>query len=144
MDNNIAYQILLASYLFGFLLMIFYDFFNRLFYKQKGHLIRYLLESLFFLIATLIFFIIMLTIANAKFNIFIPLFIFLGIITYMLFLESYFQKVYQVIFLKIGDFLEKKRLLIKNKFAIIKKKRIKAKHEKNQRSKRKNSRQKQN
>ena len=128
--------------------MIFYDLFNRIFYKKKGHLIRLLLEIIFFLIMSLIFFIIMLFIANAKFNIFIPLFLFLGIITYMLLLENSFQNAYQFLFNKINNKINSKKMVLKNKFDIIKERRKKAKenkkYEKNKRSKRKNHFQKQN
>ncbi len=139
MNILIQFQIILASFFFGILFMILYDFVNRLLYFKKGKLIRLLLEIIFFLSMTLFFFFMMLKIANAKLNIFIPLFIVLGILFYIFTLQSYFQKTYQFVFHKFGIKIKQKKLYLSAKYDKIKMKRRKArlkkKHEKNTKSK---------
>ncbi len=146
MNLLIQFQIILASFFFGIFFMIFYDFLNRLLYFKKGTLLRLILEIIFFSTMTLFFFLVMLKIANAKLNIFIPLFILLGIVVYVLTMQPYFQKVYQFIFYKFGTKIKQKRLYFSAKFDIIKMKRRKARlkrHEKNRKSKKSNISQKQ-
>ena len=81
----------------------------------------------------------MLEISNNQLNIFLPLFIILGIITYILLLQSFFQHINEIIFNKIKC----KRLSLKAKFDIIKmerrKKKKKRKYEKNKKSKESNN-----
>ena len=125
--------------------MILYDFINRFLFYKKGKLIRFIFELIFFLSMALIFFVILLKISNANLNVFIPIFIFLGVLSYIFLMQYFFIYLYNKIFMYFSDKLKEKKILIQNKFAIIKeriKKRKIAKHEKNQKSKRNNSKQK--
>ena len=135
MELSKQFQVILASFLFGILFMIIYDFINRVTYSKKGKIIRFIIELITFLSLSFLYFLIMLKISNNQLNIFLPLFIILGIITYILFLQSFFQHVNEIIFNKIKC----KRLSLKAKFDIIKmerrKKRLKRKYEKNKKPK---------
>ena len=132
------FEVMISSFFFGIFFMITFDFFNRMFYKKKGKLIRLIFETLLFLLLTLLFFIIVLNTYNGNFNIFIPMFIMLGIIIYMYFLQYNFQYAFNDTILKISKKIKQKRLYLSSKFDIIKMKRRKArinKYEKNQKSK---------
>ena len=135
MELSKQFQVILASFLFGILFMIIYDFINRATYSKKGKIFRFIIELITFLSLSFLFFLIMLKISNNQLNIFLPLFIILGIITYILLLQSFFQHVNEIIFNKIKC----KRLSLKAKFDIIKmerrKKRLKRKYEKNKKPK---------
>ena len=135
MELSKQFQVILASFLFGILFMIIYDFINRVTYSKKGKIIRFIIELITFLSLSFLYFLIMLKISNNQLNVFLPLFIILGIITYILLLQSFFQHVNEIIFNKIKC----KRLSLKAKFDIIKmerrKKRLKRKYEKNKKPK---------
>lgn len=135
MELSKQFQIILTSFLFGILFMIIYDFINRVTYNKKGKIIRFIIELITFLSLSFLYFLIMLKISNNQLNIFLPLFIILGIITYILLLQSFFQHVNEIFFNKIKC----KRLSLKAKFDIIKmerrKKRLKRKYEKNKKPK---------
>lgn len=135
MELSKQFQVILASFLFGILFMIIYDFINRATYRKKGKIIRFIIELITFLSLSFLYFLIMLKISNNQLNIFLPLFIIIGIITYILLLQSFFQHVNEIIFNKIKC----KRLSLKAKFDIIKmerrKKRLKRKYEKNKKPK---------
>lgn len=135
MELSKQFQVILASFLFGILFMIIYDFINRVTYSKKGKIIRFIIELITFLSLSFLYFLIMLKISNNQLNIFLPLFIILGIITYILLLQSFFQHINEIIFNKIKC----KRLSLKAKFDIIKmerrKKRLKRKYEKNKKPK---------
>ena len=134
MNLSTQFQVILLNFLYGILFMIVYDFINRLTYKKKGKIIRFIVELITFLILTLIYFILMLAICNNVLNIFSPLFIFLGIIVYIVLIQKFFQNINEIIFTKIKC----KRLYFKAKFDIIKMKRRKnrlVKHEKNRKPK---------
>ena len=135
MELSKQFQVILASFLFGILFMIIYDFINRVTYSKKGKIIRFIIELITFLSLSFLYFLIMLKISNNQLNIFLPLFIILGIITYIFLLQSFFQHVNEIIFNKIKC----KRLSLKAKFDIIKmerrKKRLKRKYEKNKKPK---------
>ena len=134
------FEVLLLSYFYSILFMIIFDFFNRLFFFKKGKIIRLPFELLFFLIMTLIFFILLLKIYDGKFNIFIILFIVLGVITYMMCLQIHFLRYYDYLFKKINNKITHFKFKIKVKFGIMKMKYRKRKqeHAKNSRSKRTN------
>lgn len=141
MDIQIQFQVILTSFLFGFLFMIIYDLLNCFLYKKKGKIIRLFVETLVFLLLTLLYFILMLNIYNAKLNIYIPLFVFLGIIVYMFTVQSSFQYAYNNIYQFLSKKLKQKKLYFSSKFDIIKMKIRKAritKHEKNKKSKKGN------
>ena len=135
MELSKQFQVILASFLFGILFMIVYDFINRAIYHKKGKIIRFIIELITFISLSFLYFQIMLEISNNQLNIFLPLFIILGIITYILLLQSFFQHINEIIFNKIKC----KRLSLKAKFDIIKmerrKKRLKRKYEKNKKPK---------
>lgn len=142
MNLLVQFEVILSSYLFGIIFMIFYDFLNRLLYNKKGKLIRFLIELIFFVLMSILFFIIMLKISNANLNIFIPLFLFLGILTYIFTIQYYFTFAYQKLFEYISLKIKKQKLFLSSKFDIIKMKYRKAKiarYEKNKRSKRNSS-----
>jgi polyferredoxin len=139
MELSKQFQVILASFLFGILFMIVYDFINRATYYKKGKIIRFIIELITFIFLSFLYFLIMLKISNNQLNIFLPLFIILGIITYILLLQSFFQHINEIIFNKIKC----KRLSLKAKFDIIKmerrKKKKKRKYEKNKKSKESNN-----
>jgi hypothetical protein len=139
MELSKQFQVILASFLFGILFMIVYDFINRATYNKKGKIIRLIIEFITFVSLSFLYFQIMLKISNNQLNIFLPLFIILGIITYILLLQSFFQHINEIIFNKIKC----KRLSLKAKFDIIKmerrKKKKKRKYEKNKKSKESNN-----
>lgn len=139
MELSKQFQVILASFLFGILFMIFYDFINRATYHKKGKIIRFIIELITFISLSFLYLLIMLEISNNQLNIFLPLFIILGIITYILLLQSFFQHINEIIFNKIKC----KRLSLKAKFDIIKmerrKKKKKRKYEKNKKSKESNN-----
>lgn len=124
---NVQFEMILLAFLFGIVLMIFYDFFNALFYLKKGKLLRLLFELVFFLTFSFMFFILNLKICNAKLNIFIIFFLIFGILFYIAFFKVYFLKFYSFILVK----LKLKKFHIINKIAIIKAKGKKRKDEKN-------------
>ena len=134
------FEVLLLSYFYSILFMIIFDFFNRLFFFKKGKIIRLPFELLFFLMMTLIFFILLLKIYDGKFNIFIILFMVLGVITYMMCLQIHFLRYYDYLFKKINNKITHFKFKIKVKFGIMKMKYRKRKQEyaKNSRSKRTN------
>ena len=134
------FEVLLLSYFYSILFMIIFDFFNRLFFFTKGKIIRLPFELLFFLMMTLIFFILLLKIYDGKFNIFIILFMVLGVITYMMCLQIHFLRYYDYLFKKINNKITHFKFKIKVKFGIMKMKYRKRKqeHAKNSRSKRTN------
>lgn len=134
------FEVLLLSYFYSILFMIIFDFFNRLFFFKKGKIIRLPFELLFFLMMTLIFFILLLKIYDGKFNIFIILFMVLGVITYMMCLQIHFLRYYDYLFKKINNKITHFKFKIKVKFGIMKMKYRKRKqeHAKNSRSKRTN------
>lgn len=138
MDLSTQFQMIITCILFGIIYMITFEFINRLLYRKKGKIIRLLVETISFVFVTLIFFICMLLIANAKLNIFIPLFLLLGVTLYICFLEKYFQEVIDKFICKIENKQKQLAFLFTNKFAIIKKRYERHKnkrHEKNKRSK---------
>ena len=134
------FEVLLLSYFYSILFMIIFDFFNRLFFFKKGKLIRLPFELLFFLMMTLIFFILLLKIYDGKFNIFIILFMVLGVITYMMCLQIHFLRYYDYLFKRLNNKIIYFKFKIKAKFGIMKMKYRKRKqeHAKNSRSKRTN------
>lgn len=134
------FEVLLLSYFYSILFMIMFDFFNRLFFFKKGKIIRLPFELLFFLMMTLIFFILLLKIYDGKFNIFIILFMILGVITYMMCLQIHVLRYYDYLFKKINNKITHFKFKIKVKFGIMKMKYRKRKqeHAKNSRSKRTN------
>ena len=101
MELSKQFQVILASFLFGILFVIIYDFINRATYNKKGKIIRFIIELITFLSLSFIYYLIMLKISNNQLNIFLPLFIILGIIAYILLLQSFFQHVNEIIFNKI-------------------------------------------
>lgn len=142
MDLNQQFQMIIACILFGIIYMIAFELINRSLYKQKGKLIRLIIELISFLFITLCFFITMLLVCNANLNLFIPLFIIIGILIYICFLEKYFQAIINKFISKIENRQKQFAILLSNKFAIIKKRyeRHKIKrHEKNKRSKNNNN-----
>ena len=135
------FEVMISSFFFGIFFMITFDFFNRMFYKKKGKLIRLVFEILLFLLLTLLFFIIVLNTYNGNFNIFIPMFIMLGIIIYMYFLQYHFQYAYSNLFHFLSKKIKQKKLYLSSKFDTIKMNRRKARikrYEKNQKSKKGN------
>lgn len=135
MDLNIQFEIVLISFLFGIFFMIFYDLFNAIFYFKKGKILRLPFEIIFFLIFSLLFFLLTLKTCNAKLNIFIILFLSFGVLFYIAFLRYYFLSCYNFIVSKI----KLKLFHIKNRIAIIKAQRKKKKEdEKNRKSKESN------
>lgn len=139
MNLNEQFQVIIVSILFGIIFMIFYEFVNKLTYNKKGKIIRFIIELIYFLFMSLLFFIILLYINDAVFNIFIILFLFIGIIIYLLLFQIYFQKLYAFIFSFLKNKYNKVINPIKEKFAIINKKKKVKKHEKNKRSKKNNN-----
>lgn len=145
MNLSTQFEVIIASLLFGILLMIIYEFINRFMYYKKGKLIRLVVETICFLLMSLLFFIIMLKISYARLNIFIPVFIFLGIIIYLFLLQTHFQYAFNYIFSFLTKKVNNKKLVIKAKFDIIKMKLRKAlnkRYEKSSKSKKKNNQKK--
>lgn len=91
------FQILLFSFLYGFFIMMLFDLFNRILFRQKGKLIRLVLEIIFFTLSSFVYFILHLFISNAIFNIFLPIFLLIGIFTYIYTLQPYFLVLYDKI-----------------------------------------------
>ena len=120
MNLSSQFEVILASLLFGILFMIIYECINTFMYYKKGKLIRFIVETIYFLFMSLLFFLIMLKICYASLNIFIPLFIILGIILYISFLQSYFQYAYNISYKYICKKIDNKKVEIKAKFDIIK------------------------
>lgn len=123
------FQILLFSFLYGFLMMMIFDLFNRMLFRQKGKLIRLVLEIFFFSVASLLYFIIHLFISNAIFNIFLPVFLILGIFAYIYTLQPYCLVLYDRIVTKFSKKIHHLWLSFSRKIDIIKIK-IKAKGQK--------------
>lgn len=134
------FELILLSFFYSIFFMFIYDLFNALFYKQKGKIIRFVFELILFILATLLFFICMLIIYNGKFNIFIILFLILGIILYVYLLQPFVLKYYSYLININKNKLLHFKLSIKSKFDIIKMNRRKKKieNEKNRRTKRTN------
>lgn len=138
MNNKIQFEVILTSFFFGIILMILYDFLNCFLYNKKGKLIRFLIELIFFSMMSLLFFIVLLKISNANFNIFIPIFVFLGVLTYLFTIQYFFTSLYNKLFVLFSNKLKEKKILFHTKFDIIKenfRKRKMKRNEKNQRSK---------
>lgn len=110
MSIEVQIKLIIASILFGFSFMIFYSLINEIFYKSK---IRILFEFPLFIIGTIIYFLIIYKINTGILNIYLPIFILLGIIIYQAFYSHYFIYLYSNI--------HKKTILFLNKHAIIKK-----------------------
>ena len=119
MNLSSQFEVILASSLFGILFMIIYEFINTFMYYKKGKLIRFFVETIYFLFMSLSFFLIMLKICYANLNIFIPVFIILGIILYIVFLQNYFQYAYNILYKYIRKKIDNKKVEIKAKFDII-------------------------
>ena len=136
MDLSSQFKVILVCYFYGFLFMISYEIFNRIFYYKKGKLIRLIFEVIFFIIHSIIFFVLMLLTNNAIFNIFIFLFLLLGAITYFILLKPYMIELIDQIYKVINKKLLHIRLKIKAKCDKIKlQKRKKKRYEKNHRTK---------
>ena len=134
------FEVILFSYFYAILFMILFDLFNRIFFTKKGKIIRFPFELFFFLTMTLIFFILLLKIYDGKFNVFIILFIILGVITYVLSLQIHILRYYDYLFKRLNNKITHFKFKIKAKFGIMKMKYRKRKqeHAKNSRTKRTN------
>lgn len=145
MELSVQFQVILVSYFYGFLFMIIIDLFNRLFYFKKGTLIRLIFETLLFICMSLIYFLIMLITCDAIFNIFIILFLLLGVLSYIVLLQKYMLSFYDFIFVKTNKKVLMFKLKLKAKYDKIKMKHRKKKisHEKNKWTKRSNTNKKQ-
>ena len=135
MSILVQFEVILASFFFGMIFMILFDLFNRLFYRKKGKLVRLVAEVLFFCIMALLFFYIMLKIANARLNIFIPLFIIIGALIYIFYLQNYFLTAYQFVFNKIHNKIKQKKLYWSARIDAMKMKKRKAKYQKQEKRK---------
>ena len=111
MSIEVQIKLIVMSILFGFIFMIIYSFFNEFFYKSK---LRIIYELPLFLLSTLIYFYLLYKINTGILNIYLPLFILIGILIYQLFYSKYFLYIY--------SFLHKKIILFFHKHAIIRKK----------------------
>ena len=120
MGLNNQFQLILSCLTFSIIFMILYELINKITINKKGKLIKLLIELVYFNLMSICFFIIMLYINNASFNIFIILFLLIGILIYMIFLQNHIQLMYSHIF----NFLMKKWkyfvMVKKQKFDIIK------------------------
>jgi len=111
MSIEVQIQLMVMSILFGFIFMIIYSFFNELFYKNR---FRIIIELPLFVFGTLLYFFFLYKINGGFLNIYLILFILIGILIYTLFYIKLFLFKYTII--------HKKIILFFNKHAIIKKK----------------------
>lgn len=116
MSIEVQIQLIVMSIMFGFIFMIFYSFMNEIFYKSK---FRIIIELPFFLLSTIIYFYLLYIINDGFLNIYLILFIFIGVIIYYAFYYPYFLYRYVKI--------HKKLILILNKHVIIKIEKIRKK-----------------
>ena len=135
MSILVQFEVILASFFFGMIFMILFDLFNRLFYRKKGKLVRLIAEVLFFCLMALLFFYIMLKIANSRLNIFIPLFIIIGALIYIFYLQNYFLTAYQFVFNKIQNKIKQKKLHWSARIDAMKMKKRKSKYRKQEKRK---------
>ena len=112
MSIEVQIKLVIASILFGFSFMIIYSLINEFFYKSK---IRILFELPLFIFGTIIYFIIVYKINTGILNIYLPLFILIGVLLYQTFYSHYFIYLYANI--------HKKTILFFNKHVIIRKRR---------------------
>ena len=128
MNLKIQFEVVLICLLSGYLFMIVFEFINRMLYKQKGKISRFVIELIVFISYTFAFFLVMLKTNNNDLNIYIPLFLLLGAILYIYTLQPTLQYSNEIFFSKIV----KKRLYLKEKFDIIKMKKKSKKASKNE------------
>jgi hypothetical protein len=102
------------SILFGFIFMIFYSFINEIFYKSK---VKFIFEISLFNIGSLTYFYLVYKINTGILNIYMVLFILIGVILYQIFYSKYFIYLYSNI--------HKKLLLFSSKHVIIRKRKEK-------------------
>ena len=87
MSIEVQIQLIVMSVLFGFIFMIFYSLLNELLYKNK---IRFMLEIPLFLVGTILYFYLIYSINGGLLNVYVLLFILLGVLLYQLFYSRFF------------------------------------------------------
>ncbi len=134
------------SFFMGFLSFLIYDFFNRLFYKFQGKLIRLPFEICLFTSLSLGYYFFLCSICRGKYNVFYFLFFFIGGVAYYKFYRVHFLRKYEdiMVFIKKKIYFplvrKKRKFLAKIKIKFIKKKKIKKKITKsNKKAKKKNA-----
>lgn len=122
MSLSQQFQIIIFSFLFGIFFLAVYDLFNRLFYKIKGKLVRFVFELILFSLLATIYFFILFMINDAVLTIYLPLSLILGGLFYFKFLSFPLLKLYESIIKKIKNKFRPYYLSISKKFAIMKEK----------------------
>lgn len=112
MSIEVQIQLIIMSILFGFIFMIFYSFINEIFYKSK---IRIFFELPLFLIGTITYYILIYKINGGFLNIYLILFLLIGILLYQSFYSKLFLYKYVNIHKKIIFFLKKHAIIKKKK-----------------------------
>ena len=128
------FQSIVLSIVFGMFFMFVYSLFYRLFNK-KNFFIRFPFELILFISSTYLFYILNIIVNEGILNIYIPLFIFIGMILYKVFYDKYIMKYFNKLLNIINKLvIDKLKLVIKNIYDIIKKKKRKWKDAKKQQS----------
>ena len=89
MSIEVQIQLIVMSVLFGFIFMAIYSFFNELLFKNK---LRILIEIPLFLIGTIIYFYLIYFINGGLLNIYMLLFLLLGVLIYQIFYHQLLEK----------------------------------------------------
>lgn len=128
------FQSIVLSISFGMFFMFIYSLFYRLFSKRK-FFIRFPFELILFISLTNLFYILNIYINEGILNIYIPLFIVIGMILYKVFYDKYIMKYFNKLIDIINKLvIDKLKLAIKNIYDIIKNKKRKWKDAKKQQS----------
>lgn len=128
------FQSIVLSISFGMFFMFIYSLFYRLFSK-RNFFIRFPFELLLFISLTYLFYIFNIYVNEGILNIYIPLFVVIGMILYKVFYDKYIMKYFNKLIDIINKLvIDKLKLAIKNIYDIIKNKKRKWKDAKKQQS----------
>lgn len=114
------FEIIIFSFVYGIIFISIYDLFNRLFYKIKGKLIRFVLELTLFSILSIVYFFTLFLLNDASLSIYLPISLILGMLFYYKFVCFYMLSLYENIIKSINNKLDPVKVYFRKKFVIIK------------------------
>ena len=116
MDLFSQFQTFIGSIVLGFIFALFFSFFNRLFFKRKHKIIRFILETCLFCSFSYLFYVFLSRYYLGVFNLFFVVALFLGWYLFYKYYAYYFEVFYEKIFFSLSKAFLTQKLKIKTRY----------------------------
>ncbi len=106
-ELEVQFQIVISSVLFGMIFTNLYTFIESMFRKSK--VFRGVLELCFFIIASVLYYLLIFILNKGILNVYMPFSLILGYLIHMKFYDKHFSYLYDYLFNKISSIINNKK-----------------------------------